>query len=155
MNAFYSFDTSAILNGRRDLFRPNVFAGMWANIEDMIATGSVRAVSIVSDELSKRSDEPYQWAKDQPQLYVPLHQEIQRATRNILAAHPRLVGNGGGRNGADPFVIALAMVNHGAVVTDETFSGNLNKPRIPDVCQALSVPCMTVMDFVEAQHWSF
>lgn len=74
---------------------------------------------------------------------------------HILAAHPRLVGNGGGRNGADPFVIALAMVNHGAVVTDETFSGNLNKPRIPDVCQALSVPCMTVMDFVEAQHWSF
>ncbi len=28
----YSFDTSAILNGRRDLFRPAVFRGLWGRV---------------------------------------------------------------------------------------------------------------------------
>ena len=71
-------------------------------------------------------------------LFVPLDEALQRATREILAAHPKLMGRGGGRNAADPFFIGLAMARAGVVVTEETMSGNLDtKPRIPDVCQAL------------------
>ena len=32
-------------------------------------------------------------------------------------------------------------------------SGNLDKPRIPDVCEALGVPCLTLMSFIEEQAW--
>ncbi|GAA5194019.1 DUF4411 family protein [Arthrobacter gyeryongensis] len=155
MRDFYSFDTSAILNGRRDLFRPTVFQGLWANIEGMIVDGRIRSVDIVREELNRRDDDASSWASNQRELFCELDEEVQMATRDILRSHPKLVGAGTGRNGADPFVIALAMVTTGTVVTEEHFSGNLQKPKIPDVCQAIGVPCVNLMGFIEGQGWTF
>ena len=42
-----------------------------------------------------------------------------------MAAHPRLIGIFSGRSRADPFVVALAMVHGGTVVTEESASPNL------------------------------
>ncbi|RSN45253.1 DUF4411 domain-containing protein [Amycolatopsis sp. WAC 04197] len=151
----YSFDTSAILNGRRDQLPPSVFSTLWQRIEMLIAEGTIRAVEVVRDELGKRDDEANTWARSQGDLFLPLDQDIQVSTRKILQAHPKMMGTGGGRNGADPFVIGLALARTGVVVTDETFSGNLNKPRIPDVCKAVSVPCTNLVGFVQAQGWKF
>ncbi|MEW1828991.1 DUF4411 family protein [Streptomyces sp. NPDC088196] len=153
---FYSFDTSSILNGRRDLLPPGIFLTLWENIEAMIAAGSIRSVEPVLEELSRRDDEAHSWAKETPGLFLPLALDIQSATRSVLAAHPKLLGNGGGRNGADPFVIGLAMCRTGGyVVTEETATGNLLKPRIPDVCRALGVPCVNLIGFVTRQNWTF
>ena len=58
---------------------------------------------------------------------------------------------GGKRSGGDPFVIALAMVKSGTVVTEEKPTGNIAKPRIPDVCDALGVHCLTPKEYIEAQ----
>jgi predicted nucleic acid-binding protein len=154
-DVLYSFDTSAILNGRRDLFRPTVFHTLWAQIEDAIAAGQIRSVDEVRRELARRDDDTRQWADAQGDLFVPLELPIQQSATQILNLHPRLVGQGGRRSAADPFVIALAMVNNGTVVTEETASGNINKPRIPDVCDELGVPCLTLMGYIEAQGWTF
>jgi predicted nucleic acid-binding protein len=151
---FYSFDTSAILNGRRDLFRPKVFQTLWAQIEDAITAGQIRSVDEVKRELAKRDDDAKQWADAQPDLYVPLELPIQQSAAQILGTHPRLVGQGGKRSAADPFVIALAMVQNGTVVTQET-AKNLTSPRIPDVCGDLGVRCVTLMEFIVAQGWTF
>ena len=62
------------------------------------------------------------------------------------------MGIGGPRNGADPFVIGLAIARGGSVVTQET-PRTIIKPRIPDVCEALEVPCMTLPEFVDSQGW--
>lgn len=155
MRDFYSFDTSAILNGRRDLFRPTVFKGLWSNVEQMVDDGRIRSVDIVREELIRRDDDASVWARSQSKLFCDLDEEVQMATRDILRSHPKLVGAGGGRNGADPFVIALAMVTTGTVVTEEHFSGNLQKPKIPDVCQEIGVPCTNLMGFIESQGWKF
>lgn len=61
---FYSFDTSSIMNGRRDLLPPAVFHTLWSNIETMIAEGHLRAVDVVKDELSKRDDDASRWANN-------------------------------------------------------------------------------------------
>lgn len=155
MQNIYSFDTSAILNGRRDLFRPTVFETLWTSVEKMIIDEQIRSVDLVRDELAKRDDDASGWAKRQQDLFCELDEELQSATKEILYKHPKLVGNGGGRNGADPFVIALAAVTTGVVVTEEHFSGNLRKPKIPDVCQDLGIPCTNLMGFVEGQGWKF
>jgi len=154
--AFYSFDTSSILNGRRDLLPPATFPTLWANIEEMIEAGTVRSVDLVLDELAKREgDEIHKWAKARAGLVVPLTEDVQQAVRHVLAAHPRLIGVGSGRSGADPFVIALAMVRGGVVVSEETESRNPSKPKIPDACKALGVPCLNLMRFVLEQRWIF
>jgi hypothetical protein len=150
---FYSFDTSAVINGRRDIYLPETFGSVWEGIEQMVETGQVRAVDEVKRELSKKSDEAFAWAKSVKDLFVPLTADIQRATTAILAEHPRLLGLGGARNSADPFVIALAKARGGTVVTQE-LSRNIRKPKIPDVCDALSIPWQTLPQFVNAQGWT-
>ncbi|WP_442914292.1 DUF4411 family protein [Kribbella sp. NBC_01245] len=60
---------------------------------------------------------------------------------------------GGPRNGADPFVVALAYARNGTVVTQET-ARSLDKPRMPDVCDALGIPCMSLPQFVNGQGWT-
>lgn len=152
---FYSFDTSAILNGRRDLLPPNIFPTLWENVEKMIREGTVRSVDVVMEELGRRDDDAHNWARRNSGLFLPLEESIQTATSSILRSHPKLLGNGGGRNGADPFVIGLAISRNGVVVTQETSSGNINKPRIPDVCQALGVECVNLIGFVSMQQWCF
>ena len=152
---FYSFDTSAILNGRRDLFRPTVFQTLWVQIEGAIADGQVRSVDEVQRKLARRDDDARQWADAQGDLFVPLELPIQQSAAQILNVHPRLVSQGGRRSAADPFVIALAMVRNGTVVTEETARGNLTSPRIPDVCGDLGVPCLNLMEYIEAQGWTF
>lgn len=155
MTAPYSFDTSSLLNGRRDLLPPAVFPSLWRNIEEMISSGQIAAVDVVRDELARREDEVTAWAKAQSGLFVPLDEAVQRATRAVLTDHPKLMGKGGGRNAADPFVIGLAQARDGTVVSEETPSGNLNRPRIPDVCDAVGVPWLNLIGFVRAQGWSF
>jgi len=153
---FYSFDTSSILNGRRDLLPPGTFPTLWANIEEMIDRGNIRCIDLVLEELAKREgDEIHGWAKAQVGLFVPLTEDVQRAVREVLAAHPRLIGVGSGRSGADPFVIALARVHGGTVVSEETESRNLTKPKIPDACDALGVRRLSLVGFVQEQSWVF
>ncbi|KLO33086.1 DUF4411 family protein [Mycobacterium haemophilum] len=151
----YSFDTSAILNGRRDLFRPIVFRTLWSLIEDAIAAGQIRSVDEVQRELARRDDDAKQWANAQTNLFCPLDLPIQQSAPQILRLHPSLVKQGGRRSGADPFVIALAMVNSGTVVTEENATGNMTKPHIPDICGELGVPCLNLMEYIEAQGWTF
>jgi hypothetical protein len=153
--AFYSFDTSSLLNGRRDLLPPATFPTLWANIEAMIGDECIQCVDVVRDELAKRDDDVHQWVKAQQGLFLPLSHDVQREARGILTQHQRLVGIGSGRSGADPFVIALARARHGTVVTEETLSGNLARPRIPDVCEAMQTPWLNLVGFVQEQGWTF
>ena len=135
----YSFDTSVMINGRRDLLPPDLFPTLWTKLEGMIASGAIRAVDVVRDELGRKDDDAKKWATNQAGLFLPLDEDIQLATRTVLAQHSRLVGKGGQRNLADPFVIGLARARGGIVVTQETRTNNLEKPRIPDVCKAMGV----------------
>jgi Domain of unknown function (DUF4411) len=152
---FYSFDTSAFIKGRRDLLPPTVFPSLWANVEKMIIAGIVRATDEVRRELGRRDDDTNAWAMSQDGLFVDLDEDIQVATISILAAHPKLTGSGGGRHQADPFVIGLAHARNGVVVTEETMSNNLNKPRIPDVCRAMGIRCINLVQFAQDQCWRF
>jgi len=89
-------------------------------------------------ELERKQDEVFEWIKKHMRL-IPLNEQIQRAVKEILDKHERLVMKGGRRSLADPFVIALAVVYRCTVVTGEPRRGSLDKPNIPDVCEALSV----------------
>lgn len=151
---FYSFDTSAIINGRRDIFLPSTFGAVWDAIEKMVAAGDIAAVDEVKRELQRRSDDAFRWAKSCKSLFVPLDHDVQMATREVLAAHPRLIGiSGSMRSAADPFVIGLALARGGTVVTEE-HRANLKKPKIPDVCEAMGIPWLTLPHFVDKQGWA-
>lgn len=150
----YSIDTSALLDGWRRYYPPDVFPDVWTGIEDLIEQGEIRASEEVFVELEKRDDEIFGWAKARKEsLFVPIDERIQEKVAEILAQHERLVRHN--RSGADPFVIGLAMIEGCAVVTGERLAGSLEKPKIPDVCGALDVPCLDLLGLFRQQGWRF
>ena len=70
---------------------PRTHKGVWSGIEEMIENKQIAAVDEVKVELSRRSDEAFSWSKKRRGLFVPLTPDIQQATREVLARHPRLV----------------------------------------------------------------
>ena len=122
----------------------------------MIADGHLIATDEVRHELERKAgDEVHQWAVAQPLLFVPTDESIQVAATGILAQHGGLVDAEATEPQADPFVIALARIRNCTVVSGEKRSNSLARPKIPNVCDALGIPCMNLLQFFEAQKWSF
>jgi hypothetical protein len=150
----YSIDTSALLDGWRRYYSPDVFPAVWSGIEELIDVGDLAATEEVLVELEKRDDEIHAWAKERKdKLVVPIDERIQERVAEILDRHERLVRNS--RSGADPWVIGLAMVEGCTVVSAERPAGSLAKPRIPDVCLDLGVPCIDLLGLFRELRWRF
>ena len=73
----YSFDASALINGRRDLLPPEVFPTLWTKIEGMVAAGAVRSVDMVREELGRKDDATKEWASTLTDMFLPLDADIQ------------------------------------------------------------------------------
>ena len=64
-----------------------------------------------------------------------------------------MVGTGKGRNAADPCIV-LDMARSWTVVTEEAeVRQPLTVRRIPDICEAMDVPCMNLIAFARAIGW--
>jgi hypothetical protein len=134
----YSIDTSALLDGWRRYYPPDVFPDVWTGMEELIEKAEIRATEEVFVELEKRDDEIFAWAKSRKEsLFVPIDDRIQERVAAILGQHERLVRHS--RSGADPFVIGLAMVEGCTVVTGERLSGSLEKRVLPAALRSREV----------------
>ena len=151
----YSIDTSAIVQAWRAHYPPEVFPAVWERLEDLIASGALRASEEVLYELERKDDEVLAWVGDHEELIIDIDQEIQLAVQAILEQHRRLLDTRKSRSGADPFVIALAQIHRAAVVTYERPTNSLTRPKIPDVCRALGIRCITFLELLREQGWVF
>lgn len=152
----YSIDTSAFLEAWRRRYPPDIFPAVWARIEAVIDAGDLAATEEVFLELEKRDDDVHAWAKGhRGNLFVPIDEPQQRHVAAILQKHERLVDTRKNRSSADPFVIALALANGCAVITAEAATGKADRPNIPDVCSALGVRSINLVEFFREQGWRF
>lgn len=152
----YSIDTSAILDAWRRRYPPDVFPAVWERFDEAIEGGDLGASEEVLLEVEKRDDEVHAWVKARKaKMFVPIDEEQQRHVSSILGKHERLVDTRKNRSAADPFVIALAMAQGCAVVTAEATTGKADRPNIPDVCLAMGVRSMTLLELFREQGWRF
>jgi hypothetical protein len=150
----YCIDTSALIAAWQERYPAENFPPFWQRIDDLINAGRLTAPMEVLRETAKRSDELHTWLSARKQMFRELEEAIQIEAAKVLAQFPRLVGEKKLRTAADPWVIALAQVENLQIVTDEKFSGSLNRPNIPDVCRALNMPpCMGLLDLIKAEKW--
>jgi len=68
-----------------------------------------------------------QWVDAQDDPFCPLDASIQQGDRQILQLYPNDLRQGARRSTAGPFVITLAMVNNGTVVTEESASISMSR----------------------------
>jgi hypothetical protein len=149
----YSVDSSALIHAHRRIYRPKNFGFVWKGFDKLINEGRFKASIEVYNELQKKDDEVFEWAKERKEaMFVEIDGPTQNIVSQIMAAHPRLVDTTKGRSGADPFVIALAKtLNPQMCVITEEYPG---KERIPDVCDAQNVDHCGVADLVEKEGWT-
>jgi len=121
----------------------------------MVKVHELLAPDEVLSELSQKADDVHKWAKANSAMFVPLDEDIQTATHEILIQFPRLVGAMKDRNRADPFVIALARVKGAIVVTGEKSSGTGDRPRIPNVCDHFGIGHRTLLQLIRDKGWTF
>jgi len=149
----YALDTSCLIEGWHRLCPPDVFPGVWDALEELVDEGVIIASEEVLFELEKKEDELFAWAKSRRAMFVPPDGLIQSRVRDILADHPKLVDTRRSRSGADPFVVAVAIVYDCAVVTHEKPSRNPDRrPTIPDACAAFSVRWLSLVELLREQR---
>jgi hypothetical protein len=156
----YSLDTSFFMDWQARYYPVDVFASLEKRLEEMIVAGGCGAVQIVGEEIESVGTPGLRaWVKDHSGLFVPMTPEIQLEGAGIEARYPDLMDPKVPYESADAYVIALAKLNGGTVVSQETSAQEKRKPArnyyIPDVCRDLGVACITLLGMMRREKWVF
>ena len=154
MNA-YVLDTSALIGAWIRSYPPENFPNFWENLDSIAQQGRVLVPEEVLNELRVKQDALLNWVKEREDwLLVRTTRPVMLKTRSVMSRYPSLTKISGGRGTADPFVIATAWELGASVVTEER-GGSAKKPKIPYVCTALNIKCLSVLELIRAERWTF
>jgi hypothetical protein len=151
-STIYCIDTSALIAAWYERYKPNRFPKLWDQLDGLFTFGRLVSSTLVLRECSKqRSEELHGWLKPREPMFITPDEAVQGQVDHIVNTYTGLVKAGKEKFQADPFVIALAKVAGYTVVTEETGVGNLGK--IPGVCNVMKVPCINLMQLIDAEDW--
>ena len=149
----YIFDASIWIHINR-YHPPDIFTSLWSRLLESVSSGHLLSPDEVLHELEKGVDDLAERLKRIDRLFVALEEEVQFAVSRVMKECPGLCDVEADRNRADPFVIALAMVRSGTVVSAEgRRRSNVARPRIPDACERVGVAHIDWFGFLRAQEW--
>jgi len=150
----YSLDSDVLIQAWRDYPIDN-FPPVWEKIEELGSNDTLGMSELILDELQRGGDDLYDWAKArESDLVVPTSNTVDEEV-TYLVNHYENFGIVTGKNEADPFVVAVAKAHGCSVVTNETRSGNLNGPKIPDVCLEEEIPWIRFVDIIKQENLVF
>jgi Domain of unknown function (DUF4411) len=146
----YLIDTSVLVN-IRDVHADS--AEIWLAITNGIVGGRVRTIRQVWDELESRFSDIAERLRGYKKQFVLADDLTYTAgvvaeIRQLNQYHRTLWNPLGGKNPADPFLIAVAKDLNIIVVTDERRKGAGFQKRIPYVCTQRNVGCTDRIDFL-------
>lgn len=143
-------DTSVLVN-IRDVHGNS--ADIWLAVTNGIVAGRVRTIRQVWGELESRFPDIAHRLKGYKRQFVlsddqTYAQGVVDEVRALNQSHRNLWNPVGGRNPADPFLIAVAKDMNIVVVTDEKKQGSGFQRRIPYICTQRNVGCTDRLDFL-------
>ena len=98
------------------------------------------------------------WADARPAIFVPTSELLAEA-QAIQSRFPGLRDPKAEYEEADAYVIALARLRGGIVITQETPAGEKRNPKrthfIPDVCREMGIPCFNLLGLMRREQWAF
>lgn len=156
----YSLDTSVFMDWQARYYPPDIFKSMITKVDVLIANGECSAVDLVKEEIDAvGTPELRTWAKNHPALFVALDPLVQVEAASIEARYPDLMDPKSPYQSADAYVIALAKVKGGTVVSQETSAAEKRSAKrthyIPDVCRDLGIPCINLLGLMRREKWNF
>jgi hypothetical protein len=159
----YCIDTSALID-LKNRYPQAVFPALWREMEELVDDGRLIAPSDVFEELKRGDDEISQWAKQHNTMFRPQGADLIREAGEVLKQVPDLADPNKIGAHADPFVVALACMEHRygqsqlfqyscVVVSHE--SRSKGRRRIADACVYFGIECVTLPIFFARESWSF
>ena len=153
----YVFDTGPLLH-LFEHYDPAVFPDIWTEFNRMLARGRILSVREVLREIEYGPKSLLDWVEVNAVVFAPPNAEQTEFLREMLGNRHfqgmidrKKFLKGGGA--ADPFVVALARVRGGCVVTTEKHRENA--PKIPTVCEEFDIPCVNLSGFMKREGWKF
>jgi hypothetical protein len=155
----YSLDTSFFMDWQARYYPVDVFVSLDAKIEALLVAGELVAVQLVKEEIDSVGPPGLQaWAKNHAGLFMAMIPELQAAGAKIEAAYPDLMDPKGLHESADAYVIALAQLKGGIVVSQETSAAEKRNAKrthyVPDVCRDLGVSCINLLGLARREKWT-
>ncbi len=137
----------------------DVFPSLAGKIADLIKAGRLEASALVHEEIKiVGTAELIKWAADNESIFVPTP-EILNEALSIQNQFTGLRDPKAEYEEADAYVIALARIRGGIVVTQETPAAEKHKPKraqyIPDVCRELGIPSISLLGLMRREGWRF
>ena len=152
----FCIDTCALIDLWRRYYPPDVFPGLWADIEKLIRQGRLIAPREVLEELRGVDDEILEWARRFKRMFKALDEGQLREVSAILEEFPGLIDPSKTKPDADPFLIALAQTRGWTVVTSELpRTSPRARPKVPDVCKSRGVECISLIEFFRERGWRY
>ncbi len=106
----YAVDTCSFTQLNRS-YPLEVFPSVWGKVEELISEQLVCSVEEVYIEIIEQDDALADWVKKKQHIFLPIDEEIQQKAKDILQTHSNLLDLRRNKSGADPFLIAVAMVH--------------------------------------------
>lgn len=99
------------------------------------------------------------WTKAKPIQFCRHDAPLVAEANAISARFPGMIDHYARHDEADRYVIALAKLKGWTVVTHETPAHAkkhaLRTHFVPDVCSALKVPCIDLLELMRREKWVF
>lgn len=156
----YSVDTNIFLDWWVRRYPDDVFPSVRPKVEALIANGKWRAVQRVADEIQHIAPTALKtWARANRSQFQKHDAALIAEANAISAQFPGMIDPYARHDEADRYVIALAKLNGWVVVTHETPARSkknaLRTHFIPDVCSALNIPCIDLLEVMRREKWVF
>jgi len=157
VESIYSVDTSSLMDWHDRWYPVDVFPGLIKLFDGMIEQKRVLIAETVDEEIKAVGSAGLQsWAKTRKAIFEPTAAHLAEAL-NIEGAYPGMKDPRAPYTEADAYVIAVAKLHGGIVVTQETPSSAKNRPKrthfIPDVCSGLGIPCINILGMMRREGW--
>jgi len=147
----YSFDSSGFIDAWNRYYPIDLFPTLWDKIATLLKKDIIIASTIVWDEIMRKDDELKNFLEKFKRSFKHPTKKEQEIVGKIINNNPDWIKNG--KNEADPFVIALAKLNHLKVVTYE--NPNKTKNHIPAVCRQFNVEYFSFIEFLREENIIF
>lgn len=150
----YCIDTNVIVSFMHEddgeIYRRDVFTAQWNRIETLIGSGEIAAPRRVETELrgwEKQIPDMKRWL-DTHGMFIDMTTAQLAFAKRVVNTYPDYSTNVNYLG--DLEVISLAGARGIAVITGERVRPvqSINHPKIPEVCKALGIECLSTSGFL-------
>lgn len=152
----YLLDANSYIQAKNLHYQMSFCPAYWDWLDQQYEASALASIRTVYDELSEGDDELSEWVKERKAQFLPVSgdeiqeqfAEVAQHVVDLEGKKPEFVAEFLSK--ADPWLIAAAAsLDGGTVVTHETpVPADSTKVKIPNICSAFEVPCITTFELL-------